>query len=390
LFTGVLLLNLFYWCTNQQIIQRAFAATSLSQGQKGVLLAGFFKILAPVILVLPGIVAFHLYGRVSVDGEMVPVKEVTTTPVTVVARDGEREIILHGPDAEAAVGGRPLAEARSLESETVTAGGKELRVEAVLGPGVVVTEGPDGQNRYTEKGEADVVSPRLRDTAYGTLVRNVLPKWLAGFFAAVMAGAILSSFNSVLNSSATLFSLGVYKHMLRPNASDHEVVRSGMIFGAIVAVTAMLTAPLLAGQESIFAYLQKMNGLYFIPIFAVVLVGMFSRRVPAVAANVALVVGFLAIAAGYFIPRLSERVTAIHEFHFLGIVFVSLIALMLVIGAVRPRETPWEHRATGEVDLTPWRWAVPAGVGMVMIVLAIYVTFADPSVVAEPAAVAKP
>ena len=62
LFTGVLLLNFFYWCTNQQIIQRTFGAKSLADGQKGVLLAAFFKILAPMILVLPGIVA-GLPGR---------------------------------------------------------------------------------------------------------------------------------------------------------------------------------------------------------------------------------------------------------------------------------------------------------------------------------------
>jgi uncharacterized sodium:solute symporter family permease YidK len=61
--TGVLLLNLFYWTTNQQIIQRTFAARSLAEGQKGVLLAACFKIMAPLILVLPGIIAFHLDSR---------------------------------------------------------------------------------------------------------------------------------------------------------------------------------------------------------------------------------------------------------------------------------------------------------------------------------------
>ena len=52
---------------------------------------------------------------------------------------------------------------------------------------------------------------------------------------------------------------------------------------------------MLAGQESIFGYLQKMNGLYFIPIFAVVLVGMLTRRVPAFAAKFALVSGFVIV-----------------------------------------------------------------------------------------------
>ncbi|MCP1365646.1 solute:sodium symporter family transporter, partial [Halomonas sp. BBD48] len=62
LFTGVFLINLFYWTTNQQIIQRTFAAKTLAEGQKGVLLTGLFKLLGPLYLVLPGIIAFYLYA----------------------------------------------------------------------------------------------------------------------------------------------------------------------------------------------------------------------------------------------------------------------------------------------------------------------------------------
>lgn len=62
IFTGVILVNLFYWCTNQEIVQRAFAAKDLREGQKGVLYAGIIKIFVPLMLVIPGIIAFHLYG----------------------------------------------------------------------------------------------------------------------------------------------------------------------------------------------------------------------------------------------------------------------------------------------------------------------------------------
>jgi SSS family solute:Na+ symporter len=284
LFTGVLLLNLFYWTTNQQIIQRTFGARTLAEGQKGVLIAGLFKVLAPLILVLPGIIAFHLYA---------------------------------GQDVE-------------------------------------------------------------NDHAYGKLVRNVLPAPLTGFFAAAVAGAILSSFNSALNSTATLFSLGVYKPMINPDADEHQVIRSGKIFGWVIALASMTVAPLLAGQESIFAYLQKMNGLYFIPIFSVMLVGMLTRRVPASAAKAALVVGFAAIAAGYFIPGLSETVAEMHEFHFLGAVFAALIVIMLVIGRLAPRDEPWQPRESRAVDLTPWKPAWPVGLALVAFVLALYVWLARP------------
>nr|VFK78861.1 MAG: Sodium:solute symporter family protein [Candidatus Kentron sp. SD] len=70
-----------------------------------------------------------------------------------------------------------------------------------------------------------------RDEAYGTLARGVLPPALTGFFAAAMAGAIPSSFNSALNSTCTLFSLGVYKPFFNKGADDAAVIRSGKVFG---------------------------------------------------------------------------------------------------------------------------------------------------------------
>ena len=116
LFTGVLLLNFFYWCTNQQIIQRTFGAKNLAEGQKGVLLAAFFKILAPLILVLPGIAAAYL--------------------------------VISAADSQ-----------------------------------MVDSVGQDETGNW------------ISSRAYGSLVARVLPEWLLGFFAAVVVGSILSTFN---------------------------------------------------------------------------------------------------------------------------------------------------------------------------------------------------
>ena len=286
IFSGIFLLNLFYWTTNQQIIQRTFGASSLAEGQKGVLLTGALKLLGPLYLVIPGMIAYTMFA------------------------------------------------------------------------------------------DQDIKA----DHAYGMLVNQVLPDWLTGFFAAVMIGAILSSFNSALNSSCTLFSLGLYKNVLNKNATEAQVVRSGKWFGWIVAVVAMSIAPLLAQTTSIFGYLQKMNGMYFIPIFAVVLVGMVTKRVPAIAAKVGLVVGFLVIAVGYFVEPFKTVVDSLHEFHFLGLVFAWLLIMMLVIGEIAPRETEFEQEDVGAVDMTPWRFARPAGLLLIAIVLTIYIQFADFSV----------
>ena len=288
-FSGIILLNLFYWTTNQQIIQRTFGASSLAEGQKGVLLTGALKLLGPMYLVIPGMIAFAMFS------------------------------------------------------------GEEIKA----------------------------------DHAYGMLVNKVLPAPLTGFFAAAMIGAILSSFNSALNSSCTLFSLGLYKKVLNKEASEEQVVRSGKIFGCIVAIGAMSIAPLLANTTSIFGYLQKMNGMYFIPIFSVVLVGMLSKRVPALAAKIGLVAGFGIIAIGYFVPPFDRIVASLHEFHFLGLVFSWLLILMLVIGEIKPRETEFEQEDIGAVDMTPWRMAKPVGLVLILIVFSIYIAFADFSVLGE-------
>ena len=71
-------------------------------------------------------------------------------------------------------------------------------------------------------------------------VRLVLPGSLTGFFAAVVVGSILSTFNSVLNSSATLFSLGVYKTAIHPSATPQEVVKSGRICSIVVTIICVL------------------------------------------------------------------------------------------------------------------------------------------------------
>ncbi len=302
IFTGVFLINAFYWCTNQQIIQRTLGASSLKEGQKGVLLTGFLKLIGPLYLVLPGIMAYYLYSTGNLD-----------------------------------VGG-------------------------------------DGTLRSVD--------------AYGTLVRNVLPECLTGFFAAVMVGAVLSSFNSALNSTCTLFSLNIYKGLIKPDASDNETVRVGKYFGFLIAVGAMLVAPQLAATKSIFTYLQEVNGIYFIPIFAVVLIGLLHKRVPQAAANVGLVGGVIFISVFYLIKAFAKDgaldiVSRIGTYHFLGAAFVIIVLAMFAVTAVWPLKEAWQHKYSGDVDITPWKGTVPVSLFLIIFVIVIYGIFADFSVLSE-------
>jgi SSS family solute:Na+ symporter len=146
----------------------------------------------------------------------------------------------------------------------------------------------------------------------------------------------------------------------------------------------MCIAPLLAGQESIFGYLQEMNAIYFIPIFAVVLVGMLTKRVPPLAAKLGLLVGFSVIPIGYFVYPFCNIVASLHKFHFIGLVFAWLVIMMLVIGELKPRETEFEQKDVRAVDMTPWPWAKPVGFLLIIAVFLIYASFANFDVLPKP------
>lgn len=305
IFTGMMLVQLFYWGTNQQIIQRALAAKNLAEGQKGLLLASFLKILGPLILVLPGMIAYH----------------------------------------------------------------------------------------YFEGGLA------TSDLAYPELVRAVLPKPLIGFFAAVLFGAILSSFNSVLNSSVTLFGIDIYKQHINQEAPEKTVVKYGKIFGVCLALAAMFIAPMIANAGSLFNYLQQINGIYSIPILTIIVIGYTTKRVPAIAAKIGIISGSLLYTISQFwlqdkfVDAALEEAAANgvtdaaelsliqadaypHYLHVMAILFITNIAIMLLIGKLRPRATPYVQEYTKQVEITPFKYVKQFGAIIVVIVVGIYIYFA--------------
>lgn len=305
IFTGMMLVQLFYWGTNQQIIQRALGAKDLKEGQKGLLLASFIKILGPIIVVLPGIIAYHLFQG-------------------------------------------------NLQSA---------------------------------------------DSAYPMLVKEVLPESLVGFFAAVLFGAILSSFNSVLNSAVTLFGIDVYKQHINKDAEEKTVVKYGKAFGVILAIVSMFIAPLIANAGSLFAYLQEINGIYSIPILTIIVVGYLTKRVPAIAAKVGLLSGCLLyilsqfILQPYCIDKALANVAAAgitdqtalalikaqaypHFLDVMAILFVLNIIIMLVIGKLKPMKEPFVQEYTKQVDITPWKYTTQASILICVVVISIYVYFA--------------
>jgi len=278
-FTGMIFANLFYWCTNQYVIQRTLAAKNLAEGQKGVLFSGFLKVLVPFLMMVPGVIAFHLYG----------------------------------------------------------AGFESI------------------------------------DLAYPTLIKGVLPVYLTGLFLAVLLGAVFSSFNSLLNSAATLFCLDVYAPLQKKPISDAHMLRVAKIASVVIALFSFTIAPLLQyAPDGLWQIIRIFTGFYNIPVIAIVVIGLFTRSVPASAAK--LTIAFHIIAYGLLQFVFADRVT-IHFLHLYAILFFVEIGIMLLMGRLFPRKEPWHYLAANKVDLTPWRFLVPTAVSLMSAVVVVYLLF---------------
>ena len=287
LFTGMIFANLFYWCTNQYVIQRTLGAANLAEGQKGVLFSGFFKVLVPFMMMIPGVIAYHLYGGVASDGGLASI-----------------------------------------------------------------------------------------DLAYPALIRDVLPTYASGFFLAVLLGAVFSSFNSLLNSAATLFCLDVYEPWKKArggSVSDEQIVSVAKRASLVIALFSFVVAPLLQfAPQGLWQIIRIFTGFYNIPVIAIVMVGLFSTHVPAIAAKVVIV--FHVITYG-LVKLVFDDVVTLHFIHLYAVLFFLEVAIMLIIGGYQPRTKAWHFKPMQKVDMTPWVFAIPCAVTLISMVVMLYLLF---------------
>lgn len=274
LFTGLMINQLYFWGMNQTIIQRAFGAKNMAEAQKGLLFTGLFKILIPLIIVLPGVIAFYYFGE-----------------------------------------------------------------------------------EYF--GEQDMIYP--------VLVKKVLPMSMIGFFAAVVLGAVLSTFNSVLNSASTIFSLDIYKKIIQPNATEFQLVRVGKLSALILAVVSILIAPMVANApEGLYQLMQELNGIFFIPIASVLMAGFFWPKISAAGAKAGLAVGLSFYLLTTFIIKVD-----LHFIHIWGIeFFLNLLVMYLVSLKFPPKEVV--TLPPGPIDMEGWKFAKPMAVMLCVVTLLIY------------------
>lgn len=213
----------------------------------------------------------------------------------------------------------------------------------------------------------------LMDEAYPQLVSQVVPAPLMGFFAAVMLGAILSSFNSVLNSVNTMFTMDIYREFIDKEASEEKLVKVGKKIGIVFAVLTTIVGPLIyffpAGLKT---FLDSLVMLIALPVVTAVFGGFFFKHLPKYSAKLVLVIHV--ITYGSFLLFLGDY------FHYLYAVFVLLplqLLIMAVLNAQNKKKNPeaWVQKEAGVVDLTPWKYRWVATALIIICVIIVYAAF---------------
>jgi len=262
LFTGMIIVNLYYWGMEQYIVQQILAGKSLQDSQKGIALTCGAKLLSPLLINIPGLIAVHL---------------------------------------------------------------------------------------YTDLANSSAVFP--------TLAKDVLPAVMAGLTAAVLFGAALNTFNAGLNGASSLFVFNIfrpYRLKRKGSVDEKEILRAGKLFQICVALLAMCIAPfILFSEKGFYFYIQKVSGIFSVPIFTIIFIGFFKTKIPALAAKIAVIFFITCYVLSQFILDLD-----IHFLHALAIIFLVTTLLMFLIGRIKPMEQSYVLIMDNKVDIKPWanRW----------------------------------
>jgi SSS family solute:Na+ symporter len=193
---GMWIANLYYWGFNQYIIQRALAAKSLHEAQKGLSFAAFLKLIIPAIVVIPGIIAYVMY------------------------------------------------------------------IDNSNNAGAIFSLA-DGANN---------------DHAYPWLIKTFIPIGLKGLVVAALTAAIVSSLASMLNSTATIFTMDIYKPYFAKNKQDSHLVNVGRITALLSLFIAGFLAPAMSSFPQMFQYIQEYTGVVSPGILAVFIMGLFWKK----------------------------------------------------------------------------------------------------------------
>ena len=256
---------------------------------------------------------------------------------------------------------------RTLAAKSLREGQKGIIFAAaikIIIPFVIVFPGIMAAQLYGD-------SMNNTDAAYPLLIKNLIPSGLKGFMLAAIAGAVISSLASMLNSASTIFTLDLYKVYIKKDSSQKNLVFIGRVMTLIFVVLGCFIAPYLGDPkfQGIFTYIQEFQGYISPGILAAFVFGIIVKKAPPAAGVVALVAcvpvyGFLQWQFGEiaFLNRMA-------------ITFGIILLLMTIITLLKPLKEPKMLPKRADIDLAPTPQLMWWGGAVVLVTLILYGIF---------------
>ena len=209
------------------------------------------------------------------------------------------------------------------------------------------------------------------DKAYPMLIRKLVPAGLRGFIFAALAGAVISSLASMLNSASTIFTMDLYKRYWKKDAPQKSLVRIGRVMTIVFVIVGCFIAPQLANPKfkGIFHYIQEFQGYISPGILAAFVFGFIVKRAPASAGVAALL---LTVPVYGFLQWQYSEIAFLNR---MAITFAIIILVMALISFINPLKTSKEMPVQENFDMRPAPSVVWLGSAVIVAVIIFYIIF---------------
>lgn len=217
------------------------------------------------------------------------------------------------------------------------------------------------------------------DSAFPTLVKNLVQPGLRGLVCAAIAGAVTSTLASLLNSASTIATMDVYRRVRRVEVGQGELVWLGRGLTVLFVAAGCVLAPQLDDPKfgGVFQFIQQFQGYIWPGVVAAFLHAFLMPRAPAAAGSVALVLGPVLYGVFQFTAKTEGRPWG-HEIHFLLQVLLTFLSVSLVMGAMawfrslpQPRSLPEREGVALRTEPVVY-WAGSGVVAAVVVFLLVF------------------
>ncbi len=184
--------------------------------------------------------------------------------------------------------------------------------------------------------------------AFGMIVSDLLPTALTGAFAAAIAAAVLTTFNSILNASAALWVCDVHETYIKKNPN---VARLTLIVSMVMVALAFIMFPIFLHAENLINLVQELYGFLSMPILSAFMVGLLWKNVDAKAVIIAVILGVFLYA---FFTRVWPQLPGGNYIHMMAITLIfSVLTALFLNKTVFGKKAIWDaHNVFGKNKVT--------------------------------------